>query len=483
MSSNDGDRSGSDGGNDEATAANIVITASTAAALAAASASASEALAVTEQAVAEATAATMRANRDRNHSTIAAASAAVAAAAASLEATEAVTAAMAAATRASASRDINQGSGSMMSSNDGGPTDSDDAVTVASTIASAATAAAEEEETENALLEEFLDAHAIWTDHVDKMMELEKWLLSERQHPPSILPKATWDDGVHPMQYICELLARDEMKNKVKRNDIEEGEGMNGDDDRNEVVSGFKDDEEKLQFTDAAYNSTTVTTSSASASSFPSLEELSKVLFQPGMQFKGRISIPGLVGIGGGRFSAENDEHEEYEDEDYDEDEDDEDYDEDEDEVTMEEMDAVMSNGMFIMGQDFQNFMQHASSENDQEEEKEEAEEEGEAEEEEEAEDDNIMEEEVEEENNNDNSIDDDMVSSFASLDNRASTNRECTHNTQEGSGGNPYELTIMQLGSDPLGNSFILAKHSAYEDEQVSSNRCVNFWLMASYL
>lgn len=452
MTSNDGGRAESDGGTDEAAAANINISA----AAAFAAASASEALAVTEHAVAEATAATMRANRDRNHSTIAAASAAVAAAAASLEATEAVTAAIAAATRASTSRDINRDTGSMMSSSDGGQAEINEAVALASTIATAAAVAADEE-TENALLEEFLDAHATWTDQVDAMMKLEKLLLSERQHPPSLLPKATRDDGVHLMQYISEFLTRDEMKNKVKRNDIEEGGGMNCDDDRNEVVSGFMDDEEKLQSTDA-----------------PSLEELSKVLFQPGMQFQGRISIPGLVGVGGGRFSAEYDEDEHEEDED----EDDEDYDEDEDEVTMEEMDAVMSNGMFIMGQDFPNFMQHASAENDQEEEKEEYKEEEEAEEE------DII--EVEEENNNDSSIDEGMdVSSFAPRDNHASANREHshTHNMQEGSGGNPYKLTIMQLGSDPLGNSFILAKHSAYEDEQVSSNRCVNFLLMASYL
>ncbi len=51
---------------------------------------------------------------------------------------------------------------------------------------------------------------------------------------------------------------------------------------------------------------------------------------------------------------------------------------------------------------------------------------------------------------------------------NASRPNRESDGTNLDELHGIPYELTIIRLGTDPLGRDFILAKHSAYDDEQV---------------
>ena len=374
----------------------------------------------------------------------------------------------------------------------------------------AATAAANDNNTDNndeidTLMETFFSSYTTWKMHVDLMVKLEDFLLDRRQQHPELelLPEATAtgmnnDDNdvvLPPMQVLLKLLKQEQKAGKEAAKKMS---GTGGDGwkvyDGNKLVSSYctedgAEDDVKLPSTDSTRtnDTTSVPSSSPSASTLLSLEELSKTLFQPGMQFRGRISIPGLLG-GGGQLQHDDSMEEEGDDDDNVDDEE-----EDEDSIyclgDMEDMYRDDGPEDEEEMERLRRFNAYAGEE--VEEEKEEVvmaeEEEAVMAEEEEG----VMAEEVvvdvEEQEGNNNSNGDRLAShnanqvleregvsddpaAAAAADDDPTANRESVTNSQHGLSGIPYELTVLQCGTDPLGNDYIQAKHSAYDDEQVGS-------------
>lgn len=347
------------------------------------------------------------------------------------------------------------------------------------------------------LMESFMFSYTTWKMHVDLMVKMEDFL-NRRQHPSLVLPEATAtsmnnddNDGVLPMQELLKLLAQEEEAGVASKMMSGTGGGGLKVYVGNKLVSSCTDDAEdvKLPSTDSRTNATTsVPSSSSSASTLLSLEELSKTLFQPGMQFRGRISIPGLLG-GGGQLQHDDSMEEEGDDDDNVDDEEE----EDEDSINcLEDMEDMYRDDGPEDEEEMERLRRfNAYAGEEVEEEKEEVvmaeEEEAVMAEEEEG----VMAEEVvvdaEEQEGNNNSNGDRLVShnanqvleregvsddpaAAAAADDDPTANRESVTNSQHGLSGIPYELTVLQCGTDPLGNDYIQAKHSAYDDEQVGS-------------
>ncbi len=260
------------------------------------------------------------------------------------------------------------------------------------------------------LLAEFLHSYEDWRMHVDKMEELEEFLTSSSCSSSSIslLTKGTTEDDVHPIQYIRQLLTRDEENEAEDANAMERGREIV--DDNHRVESGCKDDGEDNKLQSNADTINTISTHLPSSSSL-SLEELSKALFQPGMKFLGRITIPGLsmgrlhdtnTVLSGNEDDSEG--GEEVEDEEY---------------IMEVEVDSstVVSHSANQALESAEDVSGHPTG--------------------------------------------------------GRTTNQESSHKSHDGMGGIPYELTVLRLGTDPLGNDFIQAKHSAYDDEQVGYSLC----------
>ena len=337
------------------------------------------------------------------------------------------------------------------------------------------------------LMESFMFSYTTWKMHVDLMVKMEEFL-NRRQHPSLVLlPEATAtrmnnddNDGVLPMQELLKLLTQEEEAGVASKMMSGTGGGGLKVYVGNKLVSSCTDDAEdvKLPSTDSRTNATTsVPSSSSSASTLLSLEELSKTLFQPGMQFRGRISRPGLLG-GGGQLQHDDSMEEEGDDDDNVDDEE-----EDEDSIyCLEDMEDMYRDDGPEDEEEMERLRRfNAYAGEEVEEEKEEVvmaeEEEG------------VMAEEVvvdaEEQEGNNNSNGDRLASHnanqvleregvsddpAAAADDDPTANRESVTNSQHGLSGIPYELTVLQCGTDPLGNDYIQAKHSAYDDEQVGS-------------